>query len=362
MKIFKPTMLAALLTLGTSVQAGPIEDAQQAALLLDEAKAQLVAARDKTDRVDALTQTLVALEQGMAAVRKGLRNAARRETALRQQLKSRQSDIAETLLTLQTIERAQEPAMLLHPMGPTGTARSAMILSELAPALQSQIAELDADLKEIEDLSAVQQQSRDVLQSAVSEVQSARADLSQSISSRTELPKRFVEDTTKTALLLATSDTLDAFAGQLREIAQEDQGALLADAEALPNGLTPPVVGRVLRKFNEVDAAGIKRPGIILVTEPGAIVTAPTAATVRYQGPLLEYGQVIILEPAAGVMFVFAGLGQIFAETGEVVNEGAPLGLMSEAIGGSRLAQDTLYIEVRQNQTPVDPLTWFAAQ
>ena len=53
----------------------------------------------------------------------------------------------------------------------------------------------------------------------------------------------------------------------------------------------------MLRGMNEADAAGIKRPGIILATRPGALVNAPTAATIRYVGPLLDYGNVMILEP-----------------------------------------------------------------
>jgi murein hydrolase activator len=68
------------------------------------------------------------------------------------------------------------------------------------------------------------------------------------------------------------------------------------------------VKGLLLRRMNEADAAGIARPGIILATRPGALVHAPTAATIRYVGPLLDYGNIMILEPQTDILFVFADL------------------------------------------------------
>ncbi|MEZ5674302.1 MAG: hypothetical protein R3D81_03325 [Thalassovita sp.] len=47
-------------------------------------------------------------------------------------------------------------------------------------------------------------------------------------------------------------------------------------------------------RADESDAAGIARPGVVLATRPRALVTTPTAATIRYLGPLLDYGNVMI--------------------------------------------------------------------
>jgi septal ring factor EnvC (AmiA/AmiB activator) len=59
------------------------------------------------------------------------------------------------------------------------------------------------------------------------------------------------------------------------------------------------LLGTILRQFNEADAAGVARPGVVLATHPNALVTTPWPASVRYAGPLLDYGNVIILEPEA---------------------------------------------------------------
>ena len=119
------------------------------------------------------------------------------------------------------------------------------------------------------------------------------------------------------------------------------------------------------------DAAGVARPGIVISTEPRALVTVPVAATLRFRGPLLDYGTVAILEPAPGTLFVIAGMGQVFGEAGEILPEGAPLGLMGgetpdpDAIltgapdTGDAAPPESLYLEVRDAGGPVDPGTWF---
>jgi len=116
------------------------------------------------------------------------------------------------------------------------------------------------------------------------------------------------------------------------------------------------------------------RPGILIATRPGALVNAPVAATVRFQGPLLDYGTVLILEPAPDVLFVLAGLAQVYVRTGEVVPQGTALGLMGGdlpqvqailnelATGGGDPRSETLYLEVRDGQGPVDPADWFGLE
>ncbi len=351
---------AALFALWAScAAAGPAEDAAQAAEDLRRASALLETVEGRRDRVNALTETIRALENGMAALREGLRRAAIRETALNQSLTARNADIGRLLGTLQMISRSPEPSLLLHPKGPTGTARSGMILADLTPSLQAEAMQLQAQISEMQRLQDLQLSAQTILQRGLVDLQTARIDLSKAISNRTELPLRFTEDETAMTILIATADTLDAFAAGISSLPLNRDDADLPSAASLAGSITPPALGRVLRKFNEADASGIRRPGVIMVTEPAALVSAPAAGTVRFQGPLLDYGNVVILEPATDILFIFAGLGEVFAETGEVVIKGAPLGLMPTGDGGGTNRQDTLYIEVRKDQSPVNPAGWF---
>ena len=145
----------------------------------------------------------------------------------------------------------------------------------------------------------------------------------------------------------------------------------LPDISERKGTLALPVRGRILRRAGEADAAGIRRPGLIMATPPHALVTTPTAATLRYKGPLLDYGNVAILEPQAGILLVLAGMETVYGEVGEVLPGGSPVGLMGSAeadadgilpTGTQQTGTDwseTLYIEMRETNTPVDPESWF---
>jgi murein hydrolase activator len=268
---------------------------------------------------------------------------------------------------LSTIEGEPGPLLLLHPTGPLGTVRSGMMLADVTPALQAEAETLRADLTELRDLRALQVAAGKRLSEGLGAAQNARSALSQAMSDRTELPRRFTEDPDVLKGLLESADTLEAFAAGL---ALDDTGS--ASFSEAKGQLDLPVLGRLLLAPGETDARGVTRPGLSLASRPGALVVSPWAATVRYSGPLLDYGNVIILEPGGGYLLVLAGLEQVYGEVGEVVAKGAALGLMGgtgaqdgdflvPATEGSGAAgTETLYLELRQGADPLNPMEWFA--
>ncbi|EAR50625.1 hypothetical protein OG2516_12276 [Oceanicola granulosus HTCC2516] len=367
--------LALLLLLAAApaaAQTGPAAAAEAAAERLDRAARLLAEAESGSDQVAALTETVRAYEDGLDAMRDGLRRAAIRERTLSVEFAARRGELSRLLGVLTTLSTAPTPLLLLHPSGPTGTARSGMILSEATPALQREVARLTEQLEELELLRALQTSAADTLEAGLLGAQEARAALSQAIAERRDLPRRYTEDRAAMASLLASTETLTAFAGGLAETVGEELPGPSPDATARKGTLALPAQGRVLRGYAQADAAGVARPGWLIATRAQTLVTAPVAATVRYAGPLLDYGNVVIIEPASDVLFVFAGLGEVYGATGEVVPEGAPLGVMggasadidailTETAGGADAPlSETLYVEVREAQETVDPGTWFA--
>lgn len=349
----------------------PAADARAAADRLARAGEMLSSAKSARNRVKALSETVHAYEDGLQAMREGLRRAAIREQTLSRELQSREDEVAQFLGVLMGIGDTPAPVLLLHPSGPVGTARSAMILADVAPALDARAQDLRDTLEEVSVLRALQQSAASRLQEGLDGAQKARTALSQAIADRTDLPRRFTEDAVKTALLIASTETLEGFASGLSQIAVDEAPGSLPGIAGRKGDLPLPVQGRILRRAGEEDAAGIARPGIVMAARPRALVTTPAAATVRYRGPLLDYGNVIILEPQTGILLVLAGLDVVYGETGQVLPGGSPVGLMGGAGAGDDVVQtgtgtetgarqtETLYIELREDNTPVDPLEWF---
>lgn len=347
---------------------GVAEDAAAAAADLQVAVAALQKAEGGKDSVTALTQTIRAYELGLAALREALRQAELRDAALTVQFQTKRDRIAQLLGVLSSIQGEPGPLLLIHPSGPLGTVRSGMMLADVTPALQAEAEALRADLTELRDLRALQISAGKTLSAGLGAAQNARSALSQAMSDRTELPRKFTEDPDVLKGLLESADTLEAFAAGL---ALDDTGNATFAGEQ--GRLDLPVLGKVLLRPGETDALGVTRPGLTLATRAGALVTSPWPATIRYRGPLLDYGNVIILEPGGGYLLVLAGLDQVYGEVGEVVARGAALGLMggaateqaefltaAEEEGGIR-DTETLYLELRQGAEPVNPMEWFAA-
>jgi murein hydrolase activator len=358
---------ALLLLLALPVRAETVaEQAAKAAADLQDAVAALEAATETRDRVSALTLTIRAYETGLAALRGALREAALREATLTSAFDAKRDGIGRLLGVLATMEANPGPLLLLHPEGAVGTARSGMILADVTPALQTEALALKAELQELADLRALQLSAGAVLEKGLATAQEARTALSKAISDRTDLPMRFTEDPGVLKGLLDSADTLDAFAAGLSPDAE------ISTSFAGEKGrLSLPVLGTVLRLPDEADAAGVRRPGVSLATQPRALVTAPWPATIRFRGPLLDYGNVMILEPGDDYLLVLGGMETLYGEVGEVVARDAPLGLMGGPATASAefvtLAPDgsggrdteTLYMELRQGAAPVDPMPWF---
>lgn len=376
MRLWRGILLTTALLLSAAfaqADTDPAHLAKRAAQQLNAASLALRDAEQASDRVAALTQTIQAYEAGLVAMREGMRRAAISEQALQLEFEAKSEDVSRLLGVLQSMQATSAPLLLLHPSGPIGTARSGMILSEVTPAIQAQAQALRGQLEEVALLRNLQQSSAEVLVNGLQGAQQARTKLSQAISDRVDLPKRFTEDPVKTAILLDSSETLEGFASGLSNIAEDAELQIsLPDFEAAKGTLPLPVNGTLLRHFNEADAAGVRRPGVSLATRPQAIVTTPWPATIRYRGPLLEYGNVMILEPSSGYLLVLTGLDRVYGKIGEVLPAGAPVGLMggdapkngdflslSGQQGGFERSQ-TLYIELRHGKDTVDPEQWFA--
>ena len=364
-------LLAFCFPIAVSAQTSLETQARDALMLMENAAEQLGEVDGARDRVKALTKAISAHEDGLAALRVGMRQVSAREAALSADLIERESEIAALLSVLHRLDIAKTPVALAHPGGPTGSVRAGMLLVEIVPALNVRAEELRDDFAEVETLRDLQESAIQQLEAGVARLQTAREALNSAIADRTPLPKRFVNDPVREAILVASSDTMAQFADGLSRIAVDQVAEAPADLEQRQGSLSLPVAGDVTLLSGQADAANVARPGIVMSTQPQAIVTTPVASTIRYTGPLLDYGQVVILEPMRDLLFVFAGLETVYVSAGDVIESGAPLGLMGRIedknaaqqstdgeVTGAR-PSETLYIEVRQNNTPEDPSLWF---
>lgn len=373
--------VCAVLALGAPISAVSATTANQAVAEAENAAAQLRAAIGKLaeavtadDQVTALTDVIRGYEKGLSALREGLRQASAREAELHGRFEAERARLAGVLGAMAALQQSPETTMLLHPAGALANARAGMILSDVTPGLRSEAERLQADLDEIATVRALQSAAADMLGSGLASVQEARRLLASAVTDRSSMPVRFAEAPEELQALRDAAASLDEFAVGIERM-ESDVGPPMEDFAGAEGSLPMPVVGTVLRPYDEPDAAGVRRPGWVIATAPAALVTTPWPATIRYRGPLLDYGNVMIVEPARGYLLIFAGMAQVFGEVGDVLQAGDPVGLMggSEApaqeFGAQFVANaaagvdagrtETLYLELRRDKETLDPADWF---
>ena len=359
-----------------SFLASPALAQQDPVLALRDASQQIAAATANLadtglaeDRVAALTTSIRTLENGLAALRLALRASVAEEAEKRRKLAGNQVELGKLLATISALQNTPSTLTMLHPDGASASARAGIILAAITPELRERADRLRSELATIAALKDLHNSTLANLQTALESLQSARNQLSVAVREDRPAP---AEPTANLAQMVRASEDLSALSARL---GAQVPSAAPRPAQALESQrgrMSLPVSGTVIHTFNAVGPAGIRKPGIVLSAPALSLVQAPLSGIVRFAGDFLEYGQIVILEPAPQHLQIYAGFGQVYVNTGDVLVSGAAMGLLggempdsaeflAESGGENDKGTESLYIEIRENGIPVDPLAWFAS-
>jgi len=121
-----------------------------------------------------------------------------------------------------------------------------------------------------------------------------------------------------------------------------------------PARLVMPTQAAVIRKFGDALPGGGRSNGLTLAAAKGARAVSPAAGVVQYVGPVKGWDVIVILRLAGGYHLVLAGLERTSVQVGQSVAESQPVGWAPD----DRQSTSELYLEVREQGSPVDPMRW----
>ena len=121
--------------------------------------------------------------------------------------------------------------------------------------------------------------------------------------------------------------------------------------------LLTPASGELMRRYGENDELGVTSKGLTYETRPAAQVVAPYDGRVLFAGPFKGYGQILIIEHGDGYHSLLAGLDRVESPVGQWLVAGEPVGVMPKSATKPRL-----YLELRHNGQPINPLPWLATR
>lgn len=309
-------------------------------------------------------------------------------------------NLIKTLSALQNLALKPTEALFVQPLTPVEIIRSAMLLREAVPYLQENAARIREDLEKIETQKNLveKQVARIIRQKKIleKEHEQMKALVQRKSKIRNAVEIKSVKAKKKVEQLASQANDLRDLLNKLEKQRQEklrrqeEERRRLAELKAAEarraaeetkkleekqradlikfkpevinevgenfvkakGHLLRPARGPVVTAYGEQMSKGVTSKGIIIKTRSQAQVISPYDGTVIFAGPFRGYGNLIIIEHGQGYLSLLAGLEEVDCELGQMLLAGEPVGQMPES-GDARL-----YVELRKDNHPVNPLTW----
>jgi septal ring factor EnvC (AmiA/AmiB activator) len=375
-------MLGALLAAGPATAAAPPPpgDARKTEAQLQAVKGEIerITRQVSADQVerDRLTRELRSAELSVGKAREGLDEVKRKRAeqaakraALAADKHSREADLAQNRAALAGQLRAayligrEEPLkLMLSQKDPQRAGRMFVYYSYFGRARAEQIHLIEADVQAIAQLDSQLETEDNQLAQLEKQQRAQLADLESARSRRTVvLANLTAESNSRTQSLERLKSQQAGLESLLRDLRAAIEKYPVDGNDAfghLRGKLTWPVSGRLLARFGEPRAGGVKWDGVLLATERGAPVRAVYRGRVIYADWLPGLGLLTIVDHGDGYMSLYGHNERLYKAVGESVNAGDALGSAGDSGGSNR---SELYFEIRKAGKAVDPRPWFRA-
>lgn len=338
-------------------------------------------------RIQTQERTLTDLENELSALEK-------RRAEMAEDLARKDGQMRDVLLALERLAIRPTDALMLQPLKPADAVRSGLVLSAAIPAITENAAQLQIELEalyrtrsEIVDrrsrvaataLTLIDQQERlehlfadkaarqEGLEQQVSESEARITALAKEADSLRDLLSKVVAERTrqkeeeakraaeKAPVLTAPDGAAPSpeIVSARRPIPRREQRSFSQARGTLPF----PASGRLSLRYGEETEIEGRSKGIIITTRPEAQVVSPFDGTIAFAGPFRGYGQLLIMEHSEGYHTLLAGMSRLDGRVGQRVLAGEPVGVMSPD------GDPSLYVELRRDGQPINPLPWLAAR
>ncbi len=311
------------------------------------------------------------------------------ERETRRDLDRRRGELSAMISALTRLSRQPAQAMMLSPASTGDTVRSSLVMRQVVPELNNRASILRDQLAALDELQAEIAEQRTAMDKAGAALKGKKQELDTLLAAKADARARTVQQRNAEGRRLATMVARARDLGQLLQQLQDEEARLQAgtgeqgqrtpgegdpadSGETVTAALIPftasrgrlplPVRGRIMGRFGERDGSGTPVKGITIETRVGAAVVSPNDGKVVFAGPFRGYGELLIISVGEGYHILLAGLARADVSVGQWLLAGEPVGLMAETDGQtSGNSRPHLYIELRHQGEPINPLPWMTA-
>jgi len=356
------------------------EDARRAEEQLQAVKSEIerVTREVSAEQVerDRLTRELKSAElsvgkarDDLADVRRERAEGAARRAALATEKRTRESELDHNRAALAGQMRAayligrQEPLkLLLNQQDPELAGRMFVYYSYFGRARAGQIRLIEDDVQRLAQLDGELAAEDEKLAELEKEQRAHLLDLEQARERRTHvLASLEVQSHTRAQSLERLRSQQSGLEKLLRELRAAIERYPVEGNDAftrLRGKLAWPVNGRLVARFGDSRAGGVRWDGVLVATERGAPVKAVCQGRVIYADWLPGLGLLAIVDHGDGYLSLYGHNERLLKGVGEQVAAGDTIAAAGDSGGSPR---PELYFEIRKGGKPVDPRPWFKA-
>ncbi len=224
------------------------------------------------------------------------------------------------------------------------------VLTGAADMFADEIARADKQMAELERVRNERAIEKEKLDRTAKKYTSQRNELDKLLRTRSAQNEKLKSEQ---AGLQKKLRELSARAKSISELsAGVGSSEMSADARFSRRKLNLPVRGRVVVRYGEKTALGLKSDGWRIHTRGDALVMAPADGVVKFADSFRGFGKVVIMSHKNGYNTVMTNLGAIDVLPEQEVLAGEPIGRMSAD-------KQEMYLEVRRGNQSVDPARLF---
>lgn len=155
---------------------------------------------------------------------------------------------------------------------------------------------------------------------------------------------------------IALQDKLKKLSARAKNISELSAGVgsseMSSDTYFSKRKLNTPVHGKLVVRYGEKTALGLKSDGWRIRVHSDTLVMAPADGVVKFADSFRGFGKVIIMSHKNGYNTVMTNMGHIDVLVGQEVLAGEPIGRMNEH-------RPEMYLEVRRGDKSIDPSRLF---
>lgn len=227
---------------------------------------------------------------------------------------------------------------------------TSVILAAAADQFDEQIMDATAKLRELDKIRNARAIEKEKLDRSAKKYTNEKKELDKLLKTRSAQNEKLKSQQ------IAIQDKLKKLSAQAKNISELSAGVgsseMSADTRFSKRKLNTPVRGKLVVRYGEKTALGLKSDGWRIHTRGDAIVMAPADGVVKFADSFRGFGKVIIMSHKNGYNTVMTNMGSIDALVGQEVLAGEPIGRMNEN-------KPEMYLEVRRGKDSVDPARLF---